>query len=61
MKCPECGNEPLEVTGTIIKSFIGTFDDEGNLTTETIDERVVEIDCEACGKELPLTLIKNWN
>jgi len=61
MKCPECGNEPLEVYGFVVKKIIGEFDNEGNLTTETNEEKVTEIICSHCKLSLPLTLIKNWS
>lgn len=61
MKCPHCGSDPLEVRGVVVKGISGTFDDEGNLTTETDDEEITSIECVECGKLLPLSLIKNWS
>lgn len=60
-RCPECGNEPLEVIGNISKSFCGTFDREGNLKTETDSEEITYLECAHCYRNLPLSLIKNWD
>lgn len=60
MKCPSCGEEDLEVKGTIIKDFQGVFDDEGNLRTETTAEEITYIECLGCHKEIPTSMIKSW-
>lgn len=61
MKCPECGAEPLEVRGTVIKTVTGELDGERNLITETDGEEMTEIVCVHCEQLLPLDLIKNWS
>ena len=60
MRCPNCGESPLEVYGNIDKTFEGVLDEDGNLETETDSEKVVKIDCRSCGYFLDLNLIKNW-
>lgn len=60
MKCPKCGADDLEVTGTIIKNFNGVFSDNGNLSVETVAEEITYIECFSCHESLSLDLIRNW-
>ena len=61
--CPHCKAHPLEVRGTIDKSFEGEIDDKGFMADPITDsETIIELACANCGKELNIEeIMTGWS
>lgn len=60
MRCPKCGNEPLEVYGEVSRGVYGIIDDEGILKTETKYEELLGLTCGKCWADIPFDLFSEW-